>query len=240
MSNQNEPTSNDEDNDFTLSSTDTEEDKRGFLVYIFTGDQDPAEIEVFRKICMKYSLQSWDEMMKYLPWRNRAALRTTLCKIIRKQSVSEYDGIRADPYVIRKDNLALGVSEDGSDEEYTIKGNILVNLKWDRKPEEWEAMRIANTKKYMISDEEADKIEIPSIISIEHMSQQIANRRQSLLLYRAAIINEIAKRKKVEPKFDVKELCIVTSDHLDTPTNTIKLESKNSNDFYFPISDEED
>ena len=237
MSNSGETVSNDEDLDFTLSSTDAEEDKKGFLVYIFTGDQDPSEIAVFRKICMKYSLQSWDEMMKYLPWRNRAALRTTLCKIIRKQSVSEYDGIRADPFVIQKDNMALG-AEDGYDEEYTIKGNILVNQKWDRTPEEWEAMRVANTKKYMISDKEAEKIEIPSIISIEHMTQQIANRRQSLLLYRAAIVNEIAKRKNVEPVFDIKELCIVSADHLDNPTNTVKLDYKNTNEYYFEVNDE--
>jgi hypothetical protein len=41
--------------------------EKGFLVYFFTGEQDPSEIVVFRKICLKYGLQAWDEMEPYLP-----------------------------------------------------------------------------------------------------------------------------------------------------------------------------
>lgn len=218
------------------SSNEENQSGKGYLVYIFRGDQNPSEISVFRKICMKYSLQAWDEMLTYLPWRNRAGLRTTLCKIIRKQALSEYDNIRADPFVIQKDNMALGIDEN-SDEEYTIKGGMLINQKWDRTPREWCEMRAENAKKYMISEEEAAEIEIPSIISVEHMTQLCSNRRQSLLLFRAAIVNEIAKRKKEEPVFDVSELCLMPADFLQIPDNKNKLEYSKTNEFFFSIDD---
>lgn len=218
------------------TSNDENQNEKGFLVYIFAGDQNQAEISIFRKICMKYSLQAWDEMMMYLPWRNKAALRTTLCKIIRKQALSEYDNIRADPFVIQKDNMALG-NDENSEEEYTMKGGMLINQKWDRTTQEWEEMRVENAKKYMISEEEAASIEIPSIISIEHMTQLCSNRRQSLLLYRAAIVNEIAKRKNEEPVFDVKDLCLMPAEFLCIPNNQNKLEYSKTNEFFFSVDD---
>lgn len=163
--------------------------KKGYLVYIFAGDQNPAEIAVFRKICMKYGLQAWDEMGQYMPWRGRSAFRTTLCHVIKKQALSEYDGIRADPFEIAKDNNLEEVGED-----YAMKGGVLVNQKWDRSAGERELMRKNNAAKYGISQEDADKIKVPIIISLDYMKQLAMNREQSLLLKRAALRREAMKR----------------------------------------------
>ena len=208
----------------------------GYLVYLFSGDQNPAEIAVLRKICMKYGLQAWDEMVKYIPWRNRAAFRTTLCHIIRKQALSEYDGIKADPFEIQKDNR---LDTNSVSEDYTVKGGMLINQKWDRSNSEWEEMRVANMQKYSISDNEAEQIEIPIIMSIEYLKQMGNNRKQSLLLKRAALRSEAQKRGLAHfDNFGVADLCLQPSEALTLPPNGEELQiASDPNEGFYKIEE---
>lgn len=232
------------------SNTDTEDTKssspppiddkkgKGCLAYIFVGVQDDVELQVFRKVCMKFGLQAWEDMIMYLPWRNRATLRTTLCKIIRKQALSEYDGIKADPFQIKTDNTVINEGQSDAN-GYTMKGGMLVNQKWDRNQEEWGVVRKANTEKYGISEADALKIDVPCIMSVDYMKQQIENRRQSLLLNRAAVIDEMARRKGIQnPDLKVQDLVIMQSECLDLPTHEIPLTVSNATaEHFFPVTD---
>lgn len=198
----------------------------GQLVYLFNHPEDPAELAVLRKICMKFGLQSWNHMLAYLPWRTRASLRTTLCRILKKQALSEYGGIRADPFQIQKDNSIL--REGDSNSEYKMKAGMLVNLRWNRSREDRDKIQEENARKYEISEHEASKIEIPIIISLEFMRQQLEHRRNSVILYRAAILNEMMNRSKNGSKeFDdfkdlqVDEFLILPAEKLCLPKTAL-------------------
>ena len=121
---------------------------RGQLVYLFNHPEDPAELAVLRLICMKWGLQSWDNMLIYLPWRTRASLRTTLCRILKKQALSEYGGIKADPFKIQEDNSFL--REGDSNSEYKMKAGMLVNLRWNRSKEDRNKILIYNNSNKII------------------------------------------------------------------------------------------
>lgn len=210
----------------------------GYLVHIFTGSQSPCEVSVLRKICMKYGLTQWDLMQGYLPWRQRSALRATICRLIKKQAISEYDNIRADPFAIQKDNEELiNNPEKLKESGYIFKGGLLVSTKWDRANSEWERARQENTQKYEISKEQAEKINIPSIISIDYMRQQCFKRRQSLLLYRAALLSEIARREGRDPgNLGVDEIQIRSGCDVVIPKASTKLETDTAVDdiFFYP------
>lgn len=198
---------------------------RGQLVYLFNHPEDPAELAVLRKICMKFGLQSWDCMLKYLPWRTRASLRTTLCRILKKQALSDYGGIRADPFQIQKDNSIL--REGDSNSEYKMKAGMLVNLRWNRSREDRDKIQEINKRKYEISEQEASKIEIPIIISLEFMRQQLEHRRSSLILYRAAIINEMKNRNIYEgDDLQVDEFLILPAEKLCLPKTALICDCK--------------
>lgn len=211
----------------------------GYLVHLFVGDQNTAELAVLQKIAMKFGLTAWDHMTQYLPWRNRAALRTTMCKIIRKQALSEYDGIRADPIRIQKDNdlIAEQIQKGKGDGEYLFKGGVLVNARWDRSAEEWNRVRRINSEKYEISEAEAKEITIPSIISIDYMRQQCFKRKQSLLVRRAALLAEKARRNgEKSPNLRVEDLQIRTGRDIVIPQPSKKLNlDKNPEDCFFKV-----
>lgn len=213
----------------------------GYLVHLFVGEQNTAELAVLQKIAMKFGLTAWDHMTQYLPWRNRAALRTTMCRIIRKQALSEYDGIRADPIQIQKDNdiIAEQIQKGKGDGEYLFKGGVLVNARWDRSAEEWQRVRKANAEKYEISEAQAKDITIPSIISIDYMRQQCFKRKQSLLVRRAALLAEKARRMGIErPDLKVDDLQIRTGRDIVIPAPSNKLSlDKNPEDCFFQVAE---
>lgn len=165
-------------------------------------------------------------MNGYLPWRQRTALRSMVCRMIKKQAISEYDNIRADPLRIQKDNEELiNNPEKLKESGYVFKGGLLVSTKWDRASSEWEKTRMENTKKYEIPKEEAETINIPSVISVDYMRQQYFRRRQSLLIYRAALIAEIARREGKKPEsLNVDELQIRSGCDVVIPKASTKLE----------------
>lgn len=118
---------------------------------------------------------------------------------------------------------------------YILKGGLLVSTKWDKSSSEWEQVRKENTQKYEISKEEAEKINIPCVISSDYMRQQCFRRRQSLLLYRAALIAEIARLEGREPRnLDVDELQIRSGCDVVIPKATTTLESDPTiNDIFY-------
>ena len=204
---------------------------KGQLVYLFNHPEDPAELAIFRLICMKYGLQAWNQMLIYLPWRTRASLRTTLCRILKKQALSEYGGIRADPFQIQKDNDILREGE--ANNGYKMKAGMLVNLKWNRSREDLARIQEENARKYEIPEEKAEKIEIPIIISLEFMRQQLEHRRNSVLLYRAAILSEMRNRKMAESDdLKVQDLMIMPSEKLCLPKTALNCKVDYNNKYF--------
>lgn len=169
----------------------------GYLVYLFRGHSCEDEIEVFRKICMRFNLQAWDEMHTYLPWRSRLDLRTLLCHTIKKQSVSDYSHIRADPFQISADNAQIKNSHLKNG--YKLKSGILIHEEWNRTDEDRHKTQQENAKKYDLNPDEAYNIEIPAIMSVEYLQGQAMRRRQALKLYRAVLLYEKGKRKGIIP-----------------------------------------
>ena len=222
---------------------DSSSPPKGTLVYIFRGDNDDCENTVISKICQKYGLDCWDNMITCMPWRNRANLRTTLCRMLRKQALSEYEGVRADPILIGEENQ----KECEGNPEYTVKSGIFVNLKWDRTPDEWKDIRLQNQRRFNIPDDVAAKIEIPTILSTQYMLQAITSRKQTLLLKRAAIRFEKLKRqaqklgvslKKFGPlHLGVNELSIAPANILELPEFQNKLKFSNKSQYYVDLSD---
>ena len=189
---------NDEENSPLNNDKSTNTNARGYLVHLFRGNNNPDETEVLRKLCMRFSLQSWNEMHTYLPWRSHAELRSILCHVIQKQALSEYSNIRADPFQISADNAQIKFSTDG--DTYRIKAGLLINQEWDRTAEQRKQIQEENTQKYDIDADDAYNVEIPAIMSIEYLQTQALKRRQGLKLYRAALLYEKARRKGKFPE----------------------------------------
>ena len=211
--------------------------EKGFLVHIFTGAQSPCENSVLRKICMKHGLTCWDIMNGYIPWRNKQTLRLYVMRMIKKQALSEYSGIRADPLKIAEDNMIYILDQQKRQEAGLVyKGGVLVNTE-TRGKEEWNEIKQRNAKKYSLTQEESDEIIVPSVISADYMKQRCFRRRQSLLLYRAALRAEIARRQGLEcPDLGVEELQLRSGTEVIIPRACTKLETctKLDNFFYDP------
>jgi hypothetical protein len=68
------------------------------------------------------------------------------------------------------------------------------------------------------------EIEIPISISVEYLRQQVEKRRQSLLVRRAAIINELARRRdQQQADLQIQDLVLMPSETLETPRNSQDL-----------------
>jgi hypothetical protein len=170
----------------------------GYLVHLIRCRENPIEAEVFRRVCMRHGLQSWDVMHQYLPWRSRNDLRATLCKTLHKQAIAEYQDIHADPKRIREDNAQLIATVDDSD--YKVKGGMLVNQRWNRYSEDIAHAREENIERYDIDDSEALGVAVPIVMSIEYMQRLARNRAIWLRLLRAVLLAEKAKRRALEPR----------------------------------------
>lgn len=184
----------DESTHFIKNSEEEEEeikysgDYDGILVYIYTGQHNTNENFTFRQLCKHYGLTAWDELNSYLPWRSRSDLRLTLMKMIKKQAISEYSGIRADPTKIGADNTDL------NDENYKLKGGLWVNKKWDKSPEEKREIKLKNKDKYHIDIIEALDVDVPLILSHDYLIERVQGRKANLILFNAALSNEYLKR----------------------------------------------
>jgi hypothetical protein len=170
----------------------------GYIVHLIRGKDNPTEAECFRRICMRHGLQAWDVMHQYLPWRSRADLRSTLCKTIRKQALSEYQDINADPLAIRQDN-ERAMASGGVHPDYIVKNGLLVNQKWDRDAPDRARVRARNAERYDMDDRDSLAVEIPYVMSVEYLQHKVRMRNVSLQLYRAALLAEKARRAGKNP-----------------------------------------
>ena len=165
----------------------------GFLIHLFRGEDSEAEFATLRKICMRYGIQSWDIMHSYLPWKSRAEIRNTLCKILGKQALSEFKDIRADPFAmseeIEKDylNAPQGI--------YKKKGGIIVNQKFGISEQEKAEILENNKKKFDLKNNESIEIGVLPIIKIEFLQERVKKRRVAQMIFRAALLAEKARRK---------------------------------------------
>lgn len=173
---------------FSDEEKDNQNVEYGYLLYVFHGNHNPNENYVFRNICMRYGLQSWDEMKTYLPWRTRADLRLTLMKMIKKQAIGEYNRIRADPEKINIDNFDLFTGE------YQLKGGMWVNQKWNKDSSEKADVRKTNKTKYNLTTDEALDVNIPNLMNVNFIHRRMQTRKRNLLLYNAALYAEKEKR----------------------------------------------
>ena len=188
---------------------------------------------------MKHGLTCWDIMNGYIPWRNKQTLRLYVIRMIKKQALSEYSGIRADPLKIAADNSVYILDPEKRKQAGLIyKGGILVNTETHGK-EKLNEIKQENIKKYALSQAESDEIIIPSVISADYMKQQCFRRRQSLLLYRAALRAEIARREGRDvPDLGVEELQLRSGTEVVVPRASTNLETVSNLDniFYDPTS----
>ncbi|OHS94523.1 hypothetical protein TRFO_39313 [Tritrichomonas foetus] len=175
-----------------IDDDDAEEpeyEESGVLLHLYTGSQNPAENFTFRRICMRYGLQAWDEMNTYLPWRQRPDLRMTLMKMIKKQAISEYSRIKADPAVIHDDNINL------DDENYIFKGGVYINQRYDLSSSERADVRNAHAERYDLATEESLNVNIIPIMNVDYIQQKMKMRKLSLHMFRAALLLEQGRRK---------------------------------------------
>jgi hypothetical protein len=190
--------SSSEDSTLLGGAPKTEELKYGYLVHITRGEHNPSETKCFRRLCMRYGLDAWDEMVQYLPWKSRSNLRSMLCWTIKKQAIGDYQDIRADPLLIRQDNERI-IAQSG-DENCIVKGGVLVDCKWDRDPEERAQIRAANALQYGLSDEEELAVVVPNVIAIEYSQRILARQAAASLMWRAALLEEKMRREGKKAK----------------------------------------
>jgi hypothetical protein len=171
---------------------------------------------------MRHGLQSWDIMHQYLPWRTRNDLRATLCKIIRKQAISEYQDINADPFQISEDNKQLMANPDAAD--YKVRNGILVNQRWNRTSKEIAKARAVNIERYDLEDSEALKVEVPLVMSVEYLQGMVRKREMSLRMFRAALLMEKARRAGTQPRdLGLDKGFVLRARHVLTPVPRTSL-----------------
>lgn len=190
----------------------------GTLAYITVGKHSEIETDVWRKVCMKHGVNNFSAMNYYLPWKEPQKFRLKLIKYTRKQAIGEYEGIRADPLNFQKENDdIIKQMQSNNNGSVLLKNGIIVNQIWDRSNEEIRDIRSKNEAKYGIPDYVADTITIPKILPIQYIRQNMIRRRQALLLYRAGILSEIARREHVMwPDLKVDELQIRSGKDLNS------------------------
>lgn len=169
------------------------EEEEGYLLYLYSGNDNGNEKFIFRQLCMRYGLQAWDEMHAYLPWRTRAELRTKLMKMIRKQAIGEYSQIKADPVIINEDNMKL------KDEKYVFKNGLWVNQQWDQSHKEKAEIRNYHKERYNLDTEESLNVDILPILNVDYIVDKMKLRKLALLLFNASLNAEKARRAGTEP-----------------------------------------
>ncbi|KAH0789912.1 hypothetical protein GPJ56_006414 [Histomonas meleagridis] len=207
----------------------------GALVHLFRGEGNEAELVVLRKICMRYGIQSWDIMHYYLPWKNRSEIRSTLCKVLGKQAISEFRSIRADPLKISQE-VKKDYQEGRSD--IVKKGGILVNQKWDRSPEERAQILKDNIEKFDMNDKESIEIDIPPIMKVNFLQEKTQKRRITDILFRAALLAERAKRRGEQINdLKLENIIVVPGKkvYYHTPFTELKY-STDASSFIFDVS----
>lgn len=183
--------------------------QKGFLIHLFRGDDNEAEFMTLRRACMRYGIQAWDIMHSFLPWKSRAELRSTLCKIIGKQAISEFKDIHADPFVIARE--IEKEFQNAPDGQYIKKGGVIVNQKFGVTDEERAEILENNRRKFDMKSEDSVNVNVPTIMKIGFLQEKALRRRVAQIIFRAALVTERARRRGEKPQnLHLDEISIVS------------------------------
>jgi len=114
------------------------------------------EAYALRQLLKKFGIGKWVQIVDsgVLPGKQIQQLNGQTQRLLGKQSLAEYSGMRLDVDRIRMDNDAL--------ENVIRKNGLITNQGGIRSKEELTALRAENLKKYGLSDEEVAAIELPA------------------------------------------------------------------------------
>eukprot|EP01098_Paradermamoeba_levis_P005867 TRINITY_DN2439_c0_g1_i1.p1 TRINITY_DN2439_c0_g1~~TRINITY_DN2439_c0_g1_i1.p1 ORF type:complete len:198 (-),score=66.33 TRINITY_DN2439_c0_g1_i1:76-669(-) len=112
------------------------------------------ECEILRQAIMKFGFGSWSKIIDCgcLPGKTRAQLNLQSQRMIGQQSLGEFMGIRLDPAVI--------FNENSQKTEVTRKNGAIINTGNNPTKEERQMRIEENRKKYELTAEASDKIEL--------------------------------------------------------------------------------
>lgn len=167
----------------------------GVLVTIYNDKMIKIEEEVFRLICMKYGPR-WSLLHSIMPWRSKANWRSTWIHITKQQAISEWCGVRGDPYKLGE--IFRPMCHKGFENEKFIYKKRLVNKNEMMTKEERVSTKEQNKVEYGLSDEEANKIRVPLILSINYLNDTSKMNKIILTLKLQQAKIELAKRKSTE------------------------------------------
>lgn len=114
------------------------------------------EAYALRQLLKKFGIGKWVQIVDsgVLPGKQIQQLNGQTQRLLGKQSLAEYSGMRLDVDRIRMDNDAL--------ENVIRKNGLITNQGGIRSKEALAALRAENLKKYGLSDEEVAAIELPT------------------------------------------------------------------------------
>jgi hypothetical protein len=114
------------------------------------------EVMALRACLKKFGIGKWVQIVdsRVLPGKQIQQLNGQTQRLLGKQSLAEYTGMRLDVDRIRMDNDALT--------DVTRKNGLITNQGGIRSKEALNALRAENLKKYGLSEEEVRAIELPA------------------------------------------------------------------------------
>lgn len=167
----------------------------GVLVTIYNDKMMKIEEEVFRLICMKYGPQ-WSLLNLIMPWRSKANWRSTWIHITKQQAISEWCGVRGDPYKLGE--IFRPMCHKGFENDKFIYKKRLVNKNEMISKEERDSTKEQNMSDYGLSDEEASRINVPLILNANYLTDSSKMNKIILTLKLQQAKVELAKRKEIE------------------------------------------
>ncbi|OHT03494.1 hypothetical protein TRFO_29165 [Tritrichomonas foetus] len=173
-----------------------ESDDDGILVTFYSNKALNIEKETFRRICMKYGTR-WNLMYCLMPWRTKANWRSTWIQATKQQSISEWIGIRHDPYEIGK--IYKPMCHKGFENDKLIYKKKLVNKNEMITKEQRNETRLQNNAAFGLTDEKAKDIDIPFIMNMDYISDAAKMKKILLILRLRQLKIEKARRMNQQP-----------------------------------------
>ena len=167
----------------------------GILITIYNDKMIKIEEEVFRLICMKYGPQ-WSLLHSLMPWRSKANWRSTWIHVTKQQAISEWCGVRGDPFKLGE--IFRPMCHKGFENDKFIYKKRLVNKNEMITREERTSTKEQNQIEYGLTDEEASKINIPLVLNVRYLSEASKMKKIILTLKLQQAKIELAKRKNSE------------------------------------------
>lgn len=167
----------------------------GILVTVYNDNMIKIEEEVFRLLCMKYGPR-WSLLHSFMPWRSKANWRSTWIHITKQQAISEWCGVRFDPFKLGE--IFRPMCHKGFENDKFIYKKRLVNKNETITKIERDNAKEQNQVDYGLSDDEASKINIPLIMNARYLNDAAKMNKIILTLKLQQVRIELAKRRKIE------------------------------------------